>query len=62
MTSAEIIKLVEEETGIKGVTEATTLDTLDSLAFIDLMVKCGVPRDKETGMETVGDIIKAVCA
>jgi|HubBroStandDraft_6_1064221.scaffolds.fasta_scaffold2102085_2 acyl carrier protein len=64
MTKDEIIKAVETETEIKGVTLATTMESLnlDSLSFMALMLKCNVPREKEVGINTVGDIVKAVSA
>lgn len=62
MTSEQIFAIVREETGEKELALATTLESLglDSLGFIDLMAKCGVPQEKEIGIETVGDIVKAL--
>jgi acyl carrier protein len=63
MTKEEIIAAVEEQAGVP-VTLDTKLDTLkiDSLEFVELMALCGVPQEKEVGIETVGDIVKALCA
>lgn len=63
MNTDEIIKIVEEESGISGVTLETTMDSLnlESLDFMALMLKCNVPRNAEIGINTVGDIVKAVC-
>jgi acyl carrier protein len=62
MTQEQIIETVQSELGIDGITLDTTLDSLgvDSLGFMELMLKCEVPREKEVGIETVGDIVKAV--
>jgi acyl carrier protein len=67
MTQEEIIKIIREEMDLGpevSVTPDTTLESLgvDSAEFVDIVVKCGVPEEKEVGIETVGDIVKAVCA
>jgi acyl carrier protein len=61
MTQEEIIKAVEEQSGVSPVTLETTLDSIGikSLDFVELMMKCNVPRLKEIGIETVGDIVRA---
>jgi acyl carrier protein len=63
VTQQEIIQAVESQAAV-SVTLETKLDSLnlDSLEFVELMTLCGVPQEKEVGIETVGDIVKAVLA
>jgi acyl carrier protein len=58
----DVCAVIEQETG-QRVTPETRLDAmgLDSLDFLNLMVACSVPDEKVADLNTVGDIIHAVC-
>jgi len=64
MTADEIIAIVEDETGLRGITLDSTMDSLgvQSLEFLELLLRCNVPNEKATNINTVGDIVRAVCA
>jgi len=60
MTEEKLLAIIEEETGLSGLTLDSNLEALDSLDFMDLMLKCDVPVRKIPDVHTVGDILKAL--
>lgn len=65
--SNRVIEIVLRETGAKYVTETTSIEDLglDSLDFVDLLVKISaetgveIPTAKYGTIQTIGDLIRA---
>lgn len=55
----DVIREVEDHTGKTGLTAQTRLDSLgmDSLDFLELMVKLNIPDDRVASMNVVGDLV-----
>jgi acyl carrier protein len=54
-----VIDIISEELGIE-VTDETRLDDLDSLEFLSLMVRLGIPKEQYVNVDTVADIRRIV--
>lgn len=55
-----VCEIIEQETGQK-VDFSTPIDDLqvDSLEYLDLLIKLDVPMETISGYSTVGDLVKA---